>query len=170
MQVVQQIYAAFSRGDVPAVMEHISDDLRHFGIVSELQLVPWHIPITKKKDVPRFVGALAEAAEFTRFEPRDLATGGDDVYCTISLDARYKHNGKRITQDSVMHHFTFRNGKVVEWHGPRTRPRSEPRSTDRTRATTRHRSQVSGPHPAVTARLDATSRGAGSRGRAGRSP
>ena len=117
IQVVQQIYEAFGRGDVPAIMEHISEDLRHFGVVTERTLLPWHIQATKKKDVPLFFEAIAESSEFTRFEPRDFAAGGDHVYCTISFDVTFKKNGKKITNDNVIHRFTFKNGKVVEWRG-----------------------------------------------------
>ena len=51
IQVAKGIYAAFSRGDVPAIMQHMSDDLQGFGIVSEQNLVPWHMNIAKKQDV-----------------------------------------------------------------------------------------------------------------------
>ena len=40
IQVAKEIYAAFGRGDVPAIMQHMSDDLQGFGIVSEQNLVP----------------------------------------------------------------------------------------------------------------------------------
>jgi uncharacterized protein len=115
--VVQDIYAAFGRGDVPAIMQHIADDLRAFGVVTERTLVPWHIQATRKQDVPKFFQALAESSEFTRFEPRDFAAGGDHVYCTVSFDATFKHNRKKLTVDHVVHHFIFKDGKVVEWHG-----------------------------------------------------
>jgi ketosteroid isomerase-like protein len=117
IQVVQQIYSAFGRGDVPGIMEHISEELRHFGVVSEQKLVPWHVQATKKKDVPLFFQAIAETADFTRFEPRDFAAGGDHVYCTVSLDLTFKKNGKKVTHDNIVHHFTLKNGKVVEWRG-----------------------------------------------------
>ena len=117
IEIVQQIYAAFMRGDVPAMMEHISEELRHFGVVSEKKLLPWHIQITRKRDVPLFFQAIAESAEFTRFEPRDFAAGGGQVYCTVSFDVTFKNNGRMITHDNVIHRFTFKNGKVVEWRG-----------------------------------------------------
>jgi hypothetical protein len=117
IQVVQQIYAAFGRGDVPAILEHLADDLRGFGVVSEAQDVPWHMQITRKQDVPLFFKALGENVEFTRFEPRDFATGGDHVYTTVSYDATIRRNGRKMTIDNSMHRFTFRNGRVVEWRG-----------------------------------------------------
>jgi ketosteroid isomerase-like protein len=117
IRIVEEIYAAFRRGDVPGIMEHISEDLRHFGVVSETKLIPWHIQITKKKDVPLFFQAIAESSDFTRFEPRDFAAAADNVYCTISFDATFKKNGKTISVDNTVHRFTFRNGKVIEWRG-----------------------------------------------------
>jgi len=116
-QIVQQIYAAFGRGDVAGIMQHVSDELRRFGVVCEDDGVPWHMQITKKADVPRFFKALSDTMEFTRFEPRDFAEGGDHVYCTVSFDATFRRNGKTLTQDHSLHHFAFKNGKVVEWRG-----------------------------------------------------
>jgi uncharacterized protein len=117
IQIAQDIYAAFARGDVPAIMQHISDELEGFGVVSEQMLLPWHIQISKKQDVPAFFQALAESSDFTRFEPRDFAAGGDHVYCTVSFDSTFKRNGRKLTVDNEMHRFTFKNGKVVEWRG-----------------------------------------------------
>ena len=117
IRTVQEIYAAFGRGDVPAIVERIAEDMRHFGIASDRPVGPWHMQITKKPDVPKFFQALAESADFTRFEPRDFAASGDHVYCTIGFDAVLKKNGKTLTQDRGVHRFTFKNGKVVEWFG-----------------------------------------------------
>jgi uncharacterized protein len=115
--IVKDIYAAFGHGDVNAIMAHISDDLEAFGIVTDRQLVPWHIQATKKQDVPKFFQAIAQSSEFSRFEPRDFAAGGAYVYCSIGFDVTFRHNGKRVSVDNVMHRFKFKNGKVVEWRG-----------------------------------------------------
>ena len=61
--------------------------------------------------------ALAEAAEFTRFEPRAFAAGSDYVYCTVGFDVTFRHNGRKLTIDNEMHRFLFEDGKVVEWRG-----------------------------------------------------
>jgi ketosteroid isomerase-like protein len=115
--IVKDIYAAFGRGDVNAIMQHISDDLEYFGVVADRQVVPWHIRITKKQDVPKFFQAVAQSNEFTRFEPRDFAAGGAYVYCTISFDSTFRHNGKKLAVYNVIHRFKFKDGKVVEWRG-----------------------------------------------------
>ena len=115
--IVQQIYQAFGRGDVPGILEHIADDMRGFGVVSESTEVPWHLQITRKADVPKFFQALATECEFSRFEPRDFAAGGDQVYCTVSYDVTLRRNGKKLSIDNTMHRFTLKNGRVVEWRG-----------------------------------------------------
>ncbi len=117
IQIVQQIYAAFGRGDVPAILEHLGDDLRHFGVVADRAEAPWHMQITRKQDVPRFFQALAETLEFTRLEPRDFVAGADLVYCTIGFDAIVKKNGRKVTLESSMHRFTLKDGRVVDWRG-----------------------------------------------------
>jgi len=117
IQIIQQIYAAFGRGDVPGIMEHIAEDLRRFSVASELQVAPWHMQITKKADVPSFFKALAETCEFTRFEPHDFAAAGDVVYCSVRFDVTLKTTGRKLQIDDEMHRFTLRNGRVVEWRG-----------------------------------------------------
>ena len=117
IQVVKEIYAAFQRGDIASIMKHVSDDLDGFGIISERQLIPWHIQVSKKADVPKFFQAVSETAEFTRFEAHDFAAGGDYVYCTCSFDARFRRNNKKVTVDIEIHRFKFKDGKVIEWRG-----------------------------------------------------
>ena len=98
-------------------MKHVSDDLDGFGIISEQQLIPWHIQVSKKADVPKFFQAVSETAEFTRFEAHDFAAGGDYVYCTCSFDAKFRRNNKVVTVDIEIHRFKFKDGKVIEWRG-----------------------------------------------------
>ncbi|MBV9946961.1 MAG: nuclear transport factor 2 family protein [Myxococcales bacterium] len=116
IQTAQAIYAAFGRGDLPGVLEHIHEELRHFGVVAANADAPWQKQISKKADVPRFFQALAENLEFTRFEPGAFAASADHVYCTVTWDATIKKNGKKMTQ-TVFHRFTFKQGRVVEWQG-----------------------------------------------------
>jgi len=117
-KVVERIYAAFLRRDIPGILENVSDDLRAFGIVSEsAKDVPWHMQITSKKDVPKFFEALGAECEFARFEARDYAAAGDKVYCTLRYDVTLKRNGRKLTVDNAMHRFTLKGGKVIEWRG-----------------------------------------------------
>src|ERR1700758_1039083 len=95
--IVKDLYAAFSRGDVNAIMQHISDQLEGFSVVAAQQSAPWHIQITKKQDVPKFFQAIAQSSEFSRFKPLDFAAGGAYVYSTVSFDSTFRHNGKKLS-------------------------------------------------------------------------
>jgi ketosteroid isomerase-like protein len=118
IQIIQQIYAAFGKGDVPGILEFISDEMTHFGVVAAVtKEVPWHLQITKKHDVPKFFQALASECEFTRFEPHAFAAAGDVVYCSIDFDVTIKRNGKKNEYRNAMHRFMLKNGRVVDWHG-----------------------------------------------------
>jgi ketosteroid isomerase-like protein len=79
IQIAKEIYAAFQRGDIASIMEHVSDDLEAFAIISERELIPWHIQISKKQEVPKFFQAVSETAEFSRFEAHDFAAGGSQA-------------------------------------------------------------------------------------------
>ena len=118
IKIIQNIYAAFGRGDVPAILEMLSEDVK-WGIVSGSKAsagVPWHEQLRGRSNVSKFFIALATHADFTRFEPQAFVADDRYVYATISWDATYKKTGRRITT-SGMHRFTFQNGRVSEWVG-----------------------------------------------------
>jgi ketosteroid isomerase-like protein len=113
IEAVQKMYAAFGRGDVPAILEDLADDVSWEVNSQAAASIPWYAPLRGKRDVPKFFGALVETVEYTRFEPQALAATGDVVYCTVSFDMVVKKNRKKVT--SIMfHRFTFKNGRVVE--------------------------------------------------------
>jgi ketosteroid isomerase-like protein len=117
IQVAKDIYAAFTRGDVPGIMQHLSDDLLGFGILTEKPLIPWHVQAHRKQDVPRFFQAIGESAEVTNFKSQHFAAGGDHVYCTVGFDVKFKNSGQRLSVANSLQRFTFKDGKVVEWRG-----------------------------------------------------
>src|SRR6185503_3318229 len=119
IQLIQKIYAAFGRGDVPAILEVLSDDVK-WGVYSRSKAssnMPWHMALQGRSNVPKFFVALAENAEFTRFEPHAFVASEEHVYCTVSWDVTYKPNGKKMTHPHPMHRFTLKNGRVTEWVG-----------------------------------------------------
>jgi ketosteroid isomerase-like protein len=57
--------------------------------------------------------ALASCVDHKAFEQRDFAATGDHVYSTVRLVQYVRATGETIDQPEVVHHFTFKNGKVV---------------------------------------------------------
>ena len=115
LRIVQDMYAAFGRGDVAFVIDHIDDACDGFGVVSETATgAPWNLPtnVKGKAGAARYFESLV-SIEHLAFEPRDFAATADQVYATLRLVLRDKKTGTTIEQPEVVHHFTFKNGKVA---------------------------------------------------------
>ena len=116
LRIVQDMYAAFSRGDLDFVLEQIAPDCEDFCVISGTATgVPWHLQGKQrgKAAAAAFFAALAGSVEHTLFEQRDFAASGDHVYSTVRLVQRVLTTGELLEQPEVIHHFTFKNGKVI---------------------------------------------------------
>jgi len=114
--LIQNIYAAFGRGDVPAILEKVTDNV-DWGIeAAASREVPWHGTGTGKQFAIRFFEALGKECEFPRFEPSGFVASEDAVFCLLTFEVRLKKNGRSALYN-VMHHFTIANGKVAKWRG-----------------------------------------------------
>jgi len=116
LRIVQDMYAAFGRGDLGFVLEQIDDDCDGFGVVSGTPTgVPWHLDVRArgKAAAVGYFEALGSSVDHKAFEQRDFAATGDHVYATVRLVQTLQATGKTLEQPEVVHHFTFRNGKVV---------------------------------------------------------
>jgi hypothetical protein len=116
LRIVQDMYAAFGRGDMNFVLEQIDDDCDGWGVVSGTQTaVPWHGDLKQrgKAGAIRFFEALASSVDHKQFEQRDFAAYGEHVYATVRLVQYIRAKDKTLEQPEVVHHFTFKNGKVI---------------------------------------------------------
>ncbi len=116
LRIVQDMYAAFGRGDLAYVLEQIDDDCDDFCVISAAATgVPWHFQgkARGKAAAVRYFEALGSCVDHTAFEQRDFAATGEHVYATVRLTQLIRATGKTLEQAEVIHHFTFRNGKVV---------------------------------------------------------
>lgn len=116
LAIVQDIYAAFARGDLPAVLARISERAGDFNVISAAPTrVPWHVNTRGKAGAARFFDALLGAVEFREFEPRDYAATGAHVYATLRMVMQIRATGRLLELAEVVHHFTFEDGLVVRW-------------------------------------------------------
>jgi ketosteroid isomerase-like protein len=115
LRIVQDMYAAFGRGDVGFVVDQIDDACDGFGVVSATDTaVPWHVGtnVKGKAGAARYFESLAPI-EHKAFEQRDFAAMGDHVYVTVRLVQTIRATGRTLEQPEAVHHWTFRSGKVV---------------------------------------------------------
>jgi hypothetical protein len=69
-ETVQEIYAAFGRDDVPAILERLAEDVVwEYGVNSTD--VPWLQPRRGRSDVGKFFEAPG-AVEITKFQPKQF--------------------------------------------------------------------------------------------------
>ena len=112
VQTVKDLYAAFGRGDVPAILECVSNDT-HWSFNAVDRTVPWYEPVTSKSTLPKFFQSLAENLDIHAFEPKRFFDSGDDVLSHVHIDYTVKKTGRRVTQEQI-HWWTFdAQGKIA---------------------------------------------------------
>jgi ketosteroid isomerase-like protein len=113
-ELVQQAYAAFGRGDVPAILDMLTDDVDWRFLASEG--VPPAGRFTGKQQVQQWFVRLAQTDDVQKFEPREFLEGPNHVTVLGWEQTRPKPNGTVFDSEWV-HVFTFRDGKVSRWIG-----------------------------------------------------
>jgi ketosteroid isomerase-like protein len=117
-ETVKDIYAAFGRGDIPAILDRLAPDVRwdHLpdGGGAQRHGVPWLAERTGPDEVAGFFDALG-ALEFHEFAPTAILGDGDTVVALIDEDATVRATGERI-RDATAHVWTFGpDGRVAEF-------------------------------------------------------
>ncbi len=110
VESVKAIYEAFGRGDVPAILDQLADDVEWdqdapgYGI-------PIYEPGVGKEHARRFFARL-EDLDFRRFEPTNFLGGGNQVAVPINVEVEVKSTGKMVEALEI-HLWTFGDdGKV----------------------------------------------------------
>jgi ketosteroid isomerase-like protein len=113
-QIVQDAYAAFGRGDIPALLNMLSDDVDWHGVIGVGPQVPQGGPRRGKQEVGKFFEQVGASTNFGRFEPRQFVAQGDTVVALGYYDGTVKTSGKSFKSEWAMA-FTLRGGKIVKF-------------------------------------------------------
>ncbi len=115
IETVQHIYAAFGRGDVPAILDCLADDVEwEYG--GSPNPVPWLQPLRGRQQVPRFFDTLATQVEFHSFVPKQCLGDGKLVVGIVDLDATVRATGKRVFEVDEVHLFHFdERGRIARF-------------------------------------------------------
>jgi ketosteroid isomerase-like protein len=109
--VVQQGYEALGRGDIPALLDLLTDDVEwiHQG--------PSVIPVAGTRHghegVAEYFSWLDESLELEQFEPREFVAQGDTVVVVGFERSVSKATGHTIEQEWA-HVYTLRDGKIAK--------------------------------------------------------
>ena len=122
VKTVTTVYEAFTRGDIPTVLDALTDDVDWASEAASTE-VPWWGPRHGKTDVLAFFDPLGGAMELVEFTPLVIVGDGDDVLTVVRYRAKSRTNGKTATWSSTTTG-RFRDGKIARaTAAPRTRSR-----------------------------------------------
>ena len=99
-KTIEAVYAAFGRGDVPFILERVTEGTRWDFNVAHSD-VPWHAPIRSRAELPRFFQAFGENVKLEAFEPRTFVTDGRDVIVKLRVAFTVLRTGKRVDEEQV---------------------------------------------------------------------
>ena len=113
-KLVQDAYAAFGRGDIPALLAMVDDDVTWQPVIGAGKHVPTNGARKGKASVGEFFKILGQSVTFTTFEPREFIAQGDKVAVLGHYAAKAVSTGRGFDSDWMML-FTLKNGKMVDF-------------------------------------------------------
>jgi ketosteroid isomerase-like protein len=113
VQVVQQAFAAFGRGDIPAVLNMLTEDIE-WRAPGPSDIVPWAGTFRGQAQVGQFFMALGTTVDFQKFEPQEYIAQRDRVVVLGQSEETLKANGRVVKPDWVMV-FRLRDGKIADY-------------------------------------------------------
>ncbi|HUK55342.1 MAG TPA: nuclear transport factor 2 family protein [Nitrospiria bacterium] len=110
--VIQKIYEAFRRGDIPFILNAVTDDIdwQMFG----LKELPHTGPHRGRDQVARFLEKVAAETDIQKFEPKEFIAQGDKVVALGYYSGKSKASGRLLQAEWAMV-FTLRDGKVARF-------------------------------------------------------
>jgi ketosteroid isomerase-like protein len=103
-QTVDGIYAAFGRGDVPAILEVLAEDVAWEHDTKDHGIAVL-TPRRGRREVMAFFEGLA-VLEFQRFEITGVLEGGRQIAVAVQVEHTHRRTRKRFA-DLELHLWTF---------------------------------------------------------------
>jgi ketosteroid isomerase-like protein len=115
VKMIRTAYEAFGRGDIPAVLEMVSDDC-DWGVESSGTIAPYYGIRHGKDEVLAFFQDLGSTFEVERFEPTAMAGSVDDVLAVVAYGIKSTATGKSALTH-IHHHFKLEDGQITYFRG-----------------------------------------------------
>jgi ketosteroid isomerase-like protein len=114
LAIVQEVYQAFGRGDIPALLDLLADEV-DWKVVGSPR-IPYSGLRRNAQEVARFFEEVAQADDIHVFEPREFIDAGESVVVLGFERSTARVEGTTFESEWV-HVFTVRHGKVTRWRG-----------------------------------------------------
>ena len=111
VDVVREAYAAVGRGDIPALLDLLTDDVE--WTLQGPSVIPVAGTRYGREGVVEFFSLLGETVEFQQFEPREFVAQGDTVVVLGFERNLIKPTGRTFEQEWA-HVYTLRDGKIAK--------------------------------------------------------
>jgi ketosteroid isomerase-like protein len=108
--IVQALYAAFGRGDVPFILANLDDSVEWVSTCSS-DAIPWGGARHGQQGALSYFEAVGGNLDFEVFEPRQFAGDGELVFVRGRTRAKVKSTGRNFDSEWV-HVFTLADGRV----------------------------------------------------------
>jgi len=112
--IVRQAYAAFGRGDVPAILELVDKDV-DWEFVGPKSL-PYAGPRHGRAEVGAFFAEIPQTDLIKVFEPREFIEAGEHL-TVLGWTEATTVDTRRDFSTAWVHVFTVKNGQVTRWRG-----------------------------------------------------
>lgn len=113
IDIVQQIYADFGRGDVPAILQRLAEDVE-WEYATGPNPIPWLQPLKGREQVPKFFEALFSSVEITRFEVGKIFGDADTVVDLVTLEYTARATGRKVQEIDEVHIWHFNAAGQVQ--------------------------------------------------------
>jgi ketosteroid isomerase-like protein len=115
VQKVQTIYAAFGRGDVPAILEHLAEDIE-WEYQPVHHTVPWLQKQRGRSGAAAFFQSAGEHLDISHFAPKTFLEGPGIVAVLVDIDATVRKTGRSFCERDEVHLWHFdAAGRVVRF-------------------------------------------------------
>ena len=111
-ETAQAVYDYFGQGNVPAILELVTDDIT-WTCPGPTEILPYARVYKGKEGVTDFFRLIYENKDFPKFEVRELIEEGNKVVALGYWDAKSKKTGNPYSGHWAMV-FYFRDGKLYE--------------------------------------------------------
>ena len=114
VDVIRRFYGAFGRGDIPAALDLLADDVE--WIFRAPSVIPFAGTRRGREGVAQFFSLVEETLEFQQFEPREFVAQGDMVVVLGFERNLIKPTGRTFEQEWA-HVYALRDGKIAKHQG-----------------------------------------------------
>jgi hypothetical protein len=113
VSLVQSLYAAFGRGEIPTIIAAMAPDV-DWSLIGRQDDHPLFGARSGSSQVQEFFKMLAELQESVSFTPKEFYASDDRVFVLGHYNWKIRKTGRHAESDWC-HIFTVKNGKITKF-------------------------------------------------------